>query len=134
MYQRGRFAVTENRQPIRFYTEDELDEIEAQDPERAYRLARAQAMAQRQTPFAPVDVTNLPPPDPDRVAEAVESVRQILSRDGGDIELVGIENHVVLVRMKGACVGCPNSVLDLQNVVARIVRGVPGVSEVRNTF
>lgn len=126
--------MTEQRQPIRFYTEDELDEIETRDPELAYRLARAQAMAERQTPLAAPDIGDLPPPDPEKVAEAVANVRQILARDGGDIELVGIEDHVVLVRMKGACVGCPNSVLDLQNVVTRVVRGVPGVREVRNTF
>lgn len=122
-------------EPIRFYTEEELDEIEAVDPDRAYRIARAQAMAERQMAHAPVPPgADLPPPDPEKVREAVAAVRQILMRDGGDIELVDIQGSVVRVRMKGACVGCPNSTLDLKNVVTRIVRGVPGVTEVQNTF
>lgn len=118
--------------PIRFFTEEELDRLELTDPERAYRIARAQAMAARQRP--PVSTADAGPPDPAKVREAVEDVRHILMRDGGDIELVAIEGSVVRVRMKGACVGCPNSVLDLQNVVEKIVRGVPGVSAVVNTF
>lgn len=118
--------------PIRFFSEEELDQLELTDPERAYRIARAQAMAARQRP--PAATVDTGPPDPAKVREAVEDVRQILMRDGGDIELVAIEGSVVRVRMKGACVGCPNSVLDLQNVVEKIVRGVPGVSAVVNTF
>lgn len=119
-------------QPIRFFTEAELDQMELTDPERAYRIARAQAMAARQRPTA--TTADAGPPDPAKVRQAVEDVRHILMRDGGDIELVDIEGSVVRVRMKGACVGCPNSVLDLQNVVEKIVCGVPGVSRVVNTF
>lgn len=118
--------------PIRFYSEEELDALEATDPDRAYRIARAQAMAQRAVhPSASVDTG---PPDPDKVKQALGDVRALLARDGGDIELVGIEGSVVRVRMKGACVGCPNSVLDLKNVVEKVLLGVPGVSKVLNTF
>lgn len=120
--------------PIRFYTEEELDEMELTDPDRAYRIARAQAMAARQIATTSPSGEALPPPDPERVRQAVEDVRQILMRDGGDIEFVDIEGSIVRVRMKGACVGCPNSVLDLKNVVEKIIKGVPGVAEVRNTF
>lgn len=119
-------------EPIRFYTEEELDELEKTDPDKAYRIARAQAMATRgrRRPA----VAHAGPPDPESVREAVEDVRAILSRDGGDIELVDIEGSIVRVRMKGACAGCPNSVIDLRNVVEKIVGAVPGVSEVRNVF
>ncbi|MDA8361856.1 MAG: NifU family protein [Gammaproteobacteria bacterium] len=118
-------------QPIRFYTEDELDALEREDPDRAYRIARAQAMAQRLRTRAPV---SLEPPDAVAVQEAVDDVRHILQRDGGDIELVGIEGSIVRVRMKGACAGCPNSVIDLRNVVEKVVLGVAGVSAVVNVF
>ena len=120
-------------QPIRFFTEAELDELEASDPDRAYRIARAQALAEKHALAAPVSA-NLPPPDPTKVRQAVEDVRQILRRDGGDIELVDIQGSLVRVRMKGACVGCPNSVLDLKNVVEKVVLGVPGVTHIQNTF
>ena len=129
----GKPDNTATVQPVRFYTEEELDEMEKTDPLQAARIARAQAMAARLMARrkAP-DLTVMP--DPKAVAEALQSVRQILNRDGGDIELVAIDDHVVRVRMKGACVGCPNAVLDMQNLVERIVGGVPGVAEVRNTF
>lgn len=119
-------------EPIRFYTEEELDELEKTDPDKAYRIARAQAMAARGR--KPPAAEHAGPPDPGEVREAVEDVRAILNRDGGDIELVDIEGSVVRVRMKGACAGCPNSVIDLKNVVERIVGAVPGVTEVRNVF
>ncbi len=119
-------------EPIRFYTEEELDELEAVDPDKAYRIARAQAMAERKRGAHPREVGG--PPDPRKVREAVEDVRQILARDGGDIELVDIQGSIVRVRMKGACVGCPNSVIDLKNVVEKVVGAVPGVAEVHNVF
>lgn len=119
-------------QPIRFYSEEELDALEQSDPDKAYRIARAQAMAARTRPTAIRQTEG--PPDADKVREAVNDVRQILMRDGGDIELVDIRGSIVQVRMKGACVGCPNSVLDLRNVVEKVLLGVPGVSGVENTF
>lgn len=117
---------------IRFYTEEELDALETHDPDAAYRIARAQAMAVRAEAAQPI--VSDEPPDARAVQDAVDDVRRILQRDGGDIELVDIQGSVVRVRMKGACAGCPNSVLDLRNVVEKVVRGVPGVSAVVNTF
>ena len=122
------------RSPIHFYSEEELDLLEESDPVAAAKIAHAQAMAQRligrKRSFAPGD----PLPDPDAVAEAVAAVRRILNRDGGDIELVTIVERDVRVRMKGACAGCPNAVIDLQQVVEKIVGAVAGVTSVSNTF
>ena len=128
-------SMSENaRQPIRLYSEEELDELEAVDPLAAAKIAHAQAMAERhlgrKQQYGPAD----PLPDPAAVAEAVQAVRRILNRDGGDIELVEIYERDVRVRMKGACAGCPNAVLDLRQVVERIVGAVPGVVSVSNTF
>lgn len=119
--------------PDHVYSEEELDAIEALDAELALRIDRAQTLAARaRAAHAPAASG---PVDPGEVAAAVEEARRILSRDGGDIELVAIEGTVVRVRMKGACVGCPRSVLDLRNVVERLVKGrVPGVSAVTNVF
>ena len=122
------------RTPVQFYTEEELDILEESDPVAAAKIAHAQAMAQRligrKREFAPND----PLPDPQAVEEAVAAVRRILNRDGGDIELVEIAGRDVRVRMKGACAGCPNAVIDLQQVVEKIVGAVPGVASVSNTF
>jgi toxin CptA len=120
-----------NPDPDHVYSEEELDAIEEIDAELALRLDRAQTLAQR-------DATDLPadgPIDEAKVREAVEEARKILMQDGGDIEFVAIEDRTVKVRLKGACVGCPRSALDLKNVVERLIRSkVPGVAGVANTF
>lgn len=118
--------------PAHLYSEDELDAIEEIDADLAFRIARAQALAQRFAASPPAEDGSV---ELGKVAEAVEEARRILMRDGGDLELVGVEGSVVRVRMKGACVGCPRSVLDLRNVVERLVRNrVPAVSKVENVF
>jgi len=111
-----------------------LDAIEAEDPILAAKIEHAQNMAKRQIGRKKVFTEADPLPDPEAVAEALAVVRRILQRDGGDIELVAIVERDVRVRMKGACAGCPNAVLDLQQVVERIVGAVPGVARVSNTF
>ncbi len=43
-----------------------------------------------------------------------EEVRPGLRADGGDVEVVGIdEDRIVQVRMKGACEGCTSSMMTL---------------------
>ena len=43
----------------------------------------------------------------EKVLEAISSVREFIVSDGGDIELVKIENNRVYVKLMGACKGCP---------------------------
>ena len=67
----------------------------------------------------------------ERVQAAIEKVRPALQRDGGDIELVGIEGAVVQVRLKGACSGCPMSQMTLKSVVEKTIKQeVPEVESV----
>jgi len=43
-----------------------------------------------------------------------EQVRPGLRADGGDVEVVGIDDdRIVQVRMIGACQGCPSSIMTL---------------------
>lgn len=42
----------------------------------------------------------------EKIEIALNSIRPFLQRDGGDVELVGVENNVVKVRMVGACESC----------------------------
>lgn len=117
--------------PAHIYSEDELDAIEAVDPELALRLDRAQTFAERQAADQPATG----PIDEDQVRQAITEARRILQQDGGDIEFIAVEERTVKVRLKGACVGCPRATLDLRNVVERLVKArAPGVERVANTF
>ncbi len=51
-------------------------------------------------------------------------VRPFLQQDGGDIELKGIEDGVVLVNLHGACGTCPSSIMTLQFGVERRLKEV----------
>ena len=68
----------------------------------------------------------------EKVEEALKQVRPALQRDGGDIELVSVdENGVVKVRLRGACGACPMSTMTLKMGVERAIKAeVPEVSEV----
>lgn len=65
----------------------------------------------------------------DKVEKVLAKVRVALQQDGGDIELVSVENGVVKVRLKGACSGCPMSQMTLANFVERELK--KEVSEVK---
>lgn len=111
------------------YTEEELDAIEAIDPEWALRLARVQFF-QQTAPEKNDGTVSLR-----QVEGSIEKIKQILRRDGGDIDLVSVEDNIVTVRLKGACVGCPNATLELKTVVERIIRAdSPSVAAVKNIF
>lgn len=68
----------------------------------------------------------------EQVEQALESIRPAIQMDGGDIELVDVDEHgVVRVRLVGACVGCPMSIMTLKAGIERILRErVPGVTDV----
>ena len=66
------------------------------------------------------------------VEQALEKIRPLLQRDGGDIELVEVNNGVVKVRLTGACKGCPMSQMTLkQGVEKLLLKEVPGLKEVQ---
>ncbi len=66
------------------------------------------------------------------VEEALEIVRPSLQADGGDVSLISIsDDGVVEVALKGACHGCPMSMITLKGGIERFLRqAVPGVKEV----
>ncbi len=68
----------------------------------------------------------------DRVAEIIDLIRPAVQSDGGDIELVKVsDDGVVLIRMHGACVGCPSSDMPLRIGIERSLRErVAGVTSV----
>ena len=68
----------------------------------------------------------------DKVAEVIETIRPMLKNDGGDIELVGVdEDKTVRVRLQGACSGCPGAAMTLKMGVERLLQQkLPEVKEV----
>ena len=70
----------------------------------------------------------------EKVEKALDEVRPSLQADGGDIELVEVkEDGTVLVKLKGACSGCPMSQMTLkQGVEAYLKKQIPEVSTVES--
>ncbi|MFH0765890.1 MAG: P-loop NTPase [Calditrichota bacterium] len=67
----------------------------------------------------------------DKVVQALNHIRPQLQADGGDVELIEIQDHRVLVRLKGACQGCPSAGATLkQGVLTAIKKEAPEINEV----
>ena len=57
-----------------------------------------------------------------KVVELLEELRVHLQNDGGDLELVKIEDWNVFLKLKGACGGCPHAQMTLKNGSEAILR------------
>lgn len=67
----------------------------------------------------------------EKVEAVINEIRPYLQADGGDIELVGVDDGVVKVRLRGACAGCPGAQMTLRMGVERKLKeAVPEVKEV----
>lgn len=67
----------------------------------------------------------------EKIEKALNDIRPALQMDGGDIQLVSIDDGVVKVRLTGACGGCPMSQVTMtQGVEKAIKRAVPEVKKV----
>lgn len=67
----------------------------------------------------------------EKIEAALAQIRPYLQRDGGDVELVAVEDGVVKVRLKGACGGCPMATMTLKQGIERTLKQVvPEVKEV----
>jgi Fe-S cluster biogenesis protein NfuA len=53
----------------------------------------------------------------EQVQSALNEIRPSLQADGGDVELVDVEDGIVKVRLTGACGGCPMSQMTLKQGV-----------------
>jgi Fe-S cluster biogenesis protein NfuA len=68
---------------------------------------------------------------PDRVEQALNSVRPFLQSHGGEVELLDIANGVVHVRLHGSCHGCPSSSITMKTKVEQaIFEAAPDVERV----
>jgi Fe-S cluster biogenesis protein NfuA len=65
------------------------------------------------------------------VQEALDSIRPFLQKDGGDVELVGIEGTRVLIKLLGACKTCSISHITMKAGVEESIKKVlPEITEV----
>ena len=69
----------------------------------------------------------------EQVQKVLEKIRPSLQADGGDVELVDVENGIVKVKLKGACAGCPMSQMTLKNGIERLLKNeIPEVKSVES--
>ncbi len=67
----------------------------------------------------------------EKVETALKEIRPHLQADGGDVELVDVENGIVKVRLTGACAGCPMSQMTLkQGIESYIKKAIPEIVSV----
>ncbi len=66
-----------------------------------------------------------------KVLEALESIRPFLNKDGGDIELIDVEDNKVFVKLHGNCNGCPMSFSTMKLGVENTIKQyAPEITEV----
>ncbi len=71
----------------------------------------------------------------DEVLEVLDKLRPYLQRDGGDVELVDVEDGIVKLRLVGACGSCPSSTITLKAGIERaLFEEIDGVREVMQVF
>ena len=67
----------------------------------------------------------------EKVEAALAMIRPALQADGGDVELLEVNDGTVKVKLTGHCAGCPMASMTLKMGVERVVREqVPEVKEV----
>ena len=68
-----------------------------------------------------------------KINEVIDLLRPFLVSDGGDVEFVKYENHIVYIKLSGACANCMLIDYTLKDgIEAAIKEEVPEVEEVVN--
>lgn len=71
----------------------------------------------------------------EEVKKVLAEVRPSLQADGGDVELINVDEKtgVVKVKLQGACAGCPMSQLTLKEGIGRVLKNkVKGFKEIES--
>lgn len=67
-----------------------------------------------------------------KIQAALDELRPYIQADGGDVDLVGVEDNIVTVRLTGHCVGCPSSMVTLKaGIEQHLKKRCPEIVEVR---
>lgn len=59
-----------------------------------------------------------------RIEEVIESIRPMLQRDHGDIEIVEVDGRNIYVNLKGACQGCMMEQMTLAGIQDQLVEAL----------
>lgn len=69
----------------------------------------------------------------EKIKEIIEELRPFLNSDGGDIEFIKYENHVVYIKMHGACSNCQMLDFTLKDGIENTLREeIPEIESVVN--
>jgi len=67
----------------------------------------------------------------EKVEAVLAQIRPALQADGGDVELVDVNEGMVKLRLKGACASCPVATMTLKHGIERVLKAqIPEVKEV----
>jgi Fe-S cluster biogenesis protein NfuA len=67
----------------------------------------------------------------ERVGRALDDVRPYLATHGGGVELLGVQDGVARLRLKGSCSGCPSSALTLKSAVEEAIhQAAPDIADI----
>jgi len=66
-----------------------------------------------------------------RVREVLDECRPMVQQDGGDIELLDVQDDIVHVALTGNCIGCPSSQATLkQGIERRLKQAIPQIKRI----
>jgi len=67
----------------------------------------------------------------EKVEEVLDKIRPSLMSDGGNVELIDVNDGTIKVKLTGACAGCPMSTLTLKMGIEQVLKQeIPEVKEV----
>ncbi len=68
----------------------------------------------------------------EKIEDALNKIRPMLMADGGNVELVDVtDDGKVMVKLTGACGGCPMSQMTLKQGIEKVIKEeIPEVTEV----
>ncbi len=67
----------------------------------------------------------------DKVEAVLDKIRPSLVADGGNVELIDVNDGVVKLKLTGACAGCPMATMTLKQGIERILKQeIPEIKEV----
>ena len=67
----------------------------------------------------------------EKIEATLVQIRPALQADGGNVELVGVDDGVISVKLVGACGGCPMSTMTLKMGIEKMLKEqIPEVKKV----
>jgi len=114
---------TQTEPPVEptYHPPKEEEKVEVSEPEVAE--AEQESVVEKKTATPAVAAATGRDLTPENVQEVLDDdVRPALQMDGGDIELVKVEDENIYVRLVGACSTCPSSVMTMRMGVENLLR------------